>query len=126
MANSLDGVYQQFTAMGMPPLPPDGIRVNAGKILRYGPKKKAWYKVYEYVGRNGKSYFTGVFGFKGDGPWKIESDWTDLDAEERDKFNRDQKAAATLAEEKRQQRAQAAAVRAGSQWRMAKKEGASA
>lgn len=125
MANSLDSVYRQFDAMGMPPLPAEGIQINAGRILRYGPKKKAWYKVFEYVGRNGKSYYTGVFGFKGDGPWKVESDWSDLDTEERDKFHRDQEAAAKLAEEKRQQRAEAAARRAGSQWRMAKKEGIS-
>lgn len=124
MANSLDSVYSQFAAMGMPPLP-DGIQINAVKITRYGPKKKAWYKVFEYQGRNGKYYYTGVFGFKGDGPWKVESDWSDLDAEERDKFHREQEAAAKLADEKRKFRTEAAAKRAGSQWRMAKKAGES-
>ena len=110
----------------MPPLPPEGIRTNAGRILRYGPKKKAWYKVFEYVGSNGKFYYSGVFGFKGGGPWKIESDWSDLGADEREKFQRDQAVAAKLADEKRAQRAESAARRAGSQWRMALKLGESA
>jgi putative DNA primase/helicase len=125
MANSIDAVVRQFAAMGMPPLPDGGLQLDAGRVVRFGPAKKAWYRVFAYTARNNKTYLSGAFGYKGAGPYKIESDWSDLDAAEREQFAREQAAAVARAEAKRVQRAEAAAKRAASQWRMAKKVGES-
>jgi len=125
VANSIDGVIDQFYAMGMPPLPDGYLAVDAGRFTRYGPQKKAWYKVFSYRAKNGKDYYTGTFGYKGAGPYKVESDWSDVDQAERERYLAAQAEAAVRDEAKRVQRAAAAATRAGVQWRMASKTGAS-
>lgn len=75
MGASLQSVVEQFTAMGMPPIAPQDIKVDAGRFIRYGPGKKAYYKLFGFTSsKTGKTYITGTFGHKGDGPWKVESD----------------------------------------------------
>ena len=48
---ALDDVLHQMMAAGMPPLPQDFPRL--GKVIRFGPKKRAWYRLREYTTRTG-------------------------------------------------------------------------
>jgi putative DNA primase/helicase len=71
MGALLDGVVNQFRDRGMPEISVIELKADDKKHL-YGPKKKAWYRLNEYVSpKTGKVWLSGVFGFK-DEWWKVE------------------------------------------------------
>lgn len=73
MASSLRGVVEQFLAVGMPPIGETDIRLDTSRWNRYGPKKKAFYKVFEHTTRSGKVIYTGFFG-QGSENYTVEAD----------------------------------------------------
>lgn len=115
--SSLDRAIEQMRATGMPEFPPGHPAVGAGKITRYGPKKKAWYVLYEFRLRNGQFVVGGSFGSWGEIPsTKIEIDWKGVAAEERERHERERAVAEAAETRKRQERAGNASGRAWSQW----------
>ena len=71
MGALLDGVVNQFRDRGMPGISVIELKADDKKHL-YGPKRKAWYRLNEYVSpKTGKVWLSGVFGFK-DEWWKVE------------------------------------------------------
>jgi putative DNA primase/helicase len=124
---SLEGVWAQFVDHDMPQIDMHQLRAD-GKKYTYGPKKKAWYRLYEYVSnKTGKIWYSGVFGYKADN-WKVESDgsYQQITPEEREAAAREwkRKDDARLAREARA--AEFAANRAKQQWKAAVREGVSA
>lgn len=118
---SLDDVIGQMRAYGMPELPAGHPRLE-GRIVRYGPKKRAWYRLDEVTLKSGRRVIVGAFGLWGGAgePGSVKVEWTGFSDEEKAEFRRQREAAEKAEREKREARAQAAAKRAGSQWRMAK------
>src|SRR4051812_33185478 len=120
---TLDHAIQQMIAAGMPPFPDGGPRV-AGRIVRYGPKKKAWYILHEYQARNGGRYVTGAFGCWGlIESTKIETDWTGAPPDEIERLKRSQAELEARERAKRELRARHAANRAKQQWHVARAAG---
>lgn len=72
MAESLTDVVQQFAAYGLPRIDVVDLKVDNGRFNRYGPEKKAYYKLFSHTTKTGKTLYFGTFGYKGDGPFKIE------------------------------------------------------
>jgi len=71
MAATLEGVLNQFRDRDMPDIGITELRAD-GKKHPYGPKRKAWYRLFEYVSpKTGKVWISGVFGHK-DEHWKVE------------------------------------------------------
>lgn len=125
---TLDQVISQMIAADMPPLPP-GHPVPDGRWHRYGPKKKAWYRLFEYAARNGKRYISGSFGcFRGADPgtFKVESDWRGMDPAELERIKRSQAKLAENEEAKRAERSGFASNRARAQYDGASATGESA
>lgn len=125
---TLDQVISQMVAADMPPLPP-GHPVADGKWHRYGPKRKAWYRLFEYAARNGKRYISGSFGFfrgADPGTFKVESDFRGIDPAELERIKRSQTKLAEDEEAKRAERASFASNRARGQYEAASTTGESA
>ena len=117
---TLDQAVAQMRANGMPDFPSGGPRVNTAGIIRYGPKKKAWYRLHELQGRNGKSFIAGAYGMWGVlEATKIESDWSGMDEAERARINAQQVALEKREREKRERMANFAALRARRDYRHA-------
>ena len=122
MAASPAAVVHQMMQAGMPPLAPHELRVGAQRIVRYGPKKRAWYTVHEIQARRSdgspRSFFVGTYGLWG----RIEStpitvDHNDADTATRERI-RAQAAALHAREEARRRRdAERAARNAVEIWR---------
>lgn len=73
MAATLEGVLNQFRDRGMPDISITDLRAD-GKKHPYGPKKKAWFRLFEYVSpKTGTVWVSGVFGHK-DEHWKVEKE----------------------------------------------------
>lgn len=118
---TLDQAIDQMRGAGMPDFPPGHPRTNTPRIVRYGPKGKAWYRLYEYPARNGRYYIAGAFGMWGEiDATKIETDWTGVDQAERERLQRSQAELEAREREKRAQRVRFAAGRARSQWNEAR------
>ena len=82
-----DDAIRQMLAVGMPDFPPGHPIVDAGKITRYGPKRKAWYVLYEFRLRNGQHVVGGSFGVWGElDSTKIQIDWKGITDEERERM----------------------------------------
>src|SRR5690242_16158849 len=104
LKQALDQMYRD----GMPPMDSEHPRLNTQHIVRYGPKARAWYRLYEHVGRNGRSYVSGVYGYWGllpDGGIKIEMKSDGLDRDELERFKHAQAEAEAREREKRAKRA---------------------
>src|SRR5258708_3163378 len=115
-------------AADLPPLPP-GHPIADGRWHRFGPQKKAWYRLFEYLGRNGKRYISGSFGyFRGADPgtFKVESDYRGMDPAELERIKRSQAQLEVDDKTKREKRAEFAANRARAQYDAASAEGESA
>lgn len=121
---TLDQAIAQMRAAGMPDFPPGHPKTNTDRIQRYGPKKTAWYRLYEYRARNNRYYIVGAYGMWGvtpDGGFKIESDWQGIDEDERERIQRSQAELERQQREKRVERAKFAERRADQQWKDARK-----
>lgn len=115
MANRDDAI-RQMLAMGMPDFPP-GHPIVDGKIWRYGPKKKACYKLYEFRLRNGQYVVGGWFRIWGDlDVTKIQIDWKGITDEERERHARERQVTEARERNKEAERAADAASRGRKQW----------
>jgi len=121
---TLDQAIAQMRAVGMPDFPPGHPVVNAGRIIRFGPKKKAWYRLHEV-----RSRITGDYVILGDyGSWgeiesrKIEVDWRGIAQEERERLQAERAAAEAAETKKRIERARFAGNRARAQWEAARSQ----
>jgi len=113
----LDEVILDMQAAGRPTLPP-GHPICDGKERRYGPKKKAWYKLMA-VDRDGKRLVYGSFGYwQGDdnGAVGVTLKEGEVSKEELAAARRRAEEAARAEAEKRERLADAAANRAKLQW----------
>lgn len=121
--SDLSNVMDQFRAAGMP----DPLHFDlSGKIRRYGPKKRAWYSLREVTSNGGSSVIVGSFGYWGRiDSTRIEVDWKGISAEEREALRERQQLVEKMEREKREQRAQFAAMRAAQLWSNASKTGSS-
>lgn len=117
---TLDQAVDQMRANGMPEFPGGLPRVNTPRIIRYGPKNKAWYRLHEFIGRTGKRFIAGAYGIWGAlDPTKIEADWTGMDEADRARIEREQLALEKRERDKRERLAKAAALRGRQQYRHA-------
>jgi putative DNA primase/helicase len=108
----------QMRACGMPELPL-GHPVT-GKIVRYGPKKTAWYILHEHRLRNGSYVVVGAFGQWGAiEKLNIEVDWKSMSAEDAAALQQQQRHAENREREKIEERQKRAANRARGQWKSA-------
>ncbi len=124
---SIDQVLQSMTAAGLPPVPA-GHPICDGKERRFGRKKKAWYKLTELIGHDGKSVVYGSFGFwrgRSNGAVGVSLADGEVSREQLADARRRQEDAARREEEKRQRLARAAAGRAHNQWQAASTNGTS-
>lgn len=122
---TLDQAIQQMLASGMPEFPAGHPKVNTSRIVRYGPKSKGWYRLWEFVSsRNGRSYISGAYGLHGRlDAAKIQTDFVGMDEAERARMQREFTEAEERERRKRAERAGFAAQRARMQWRSASRAG---
>lgn len=125
---TLDQAIAQMRAEGMPDFPSGHPRLNTDRIVRYGPKGKAWYRLWEFTSRNNKTFISGAFGvWGGAGPLgepggiKIQSNYEGMDSMERARIEQAQRDQAKAEQEKRVGRSKSAALRARAQWEGARK-----
>jgi putative DNA primase/helicase len=116
---TLANAIEQMLAAGMPAFPPGHPAVNTGKIIRYGPKKKAWYRLHEFRSNISNQYVVGgSFGVWGEIPaTSIEIDWKGIAAEERERLQKQRQDLEAKEKAKREERARNAASRAITQWK---------
>lgn len=118
---TLDQAISQMLAAGMPGFPPGHPQVNAGRIIRYGPKKKAWYRLHDFRAASGAYVVTGAYGMWGElEPQKIEVDWKGINAEERERMQHERAQAEAREAAKILKLAKFAAGRARKQWHEAR------
>lgn len=126
MATSLDRVISQMLALGMPDISPHELQLDTQHWQRYGPKKKAYYRILRKVAQSGREYFVGAFGFKGNGPYTIEYEGVQLTPAEIAALNERRDRAAQLEARRRALAVQRAADQALETWRAASVTGTSA
>ena len=114
---SLDQAIQQMLADGMPPFP-DGVpRLDTNRVIRYGPKRTAWYRLFDFPARNGRRYISGAYGIWGRlDSTKIRSDFSDMHDDERERLQRSIAELERAEAAKRTQKARFASTRARQQW----------
>lgn len=118
---TLDQAIAQMRAAGMPELPNGHPLLNTDRVVRYGPKGKAWYRLWEYVSHNGRRYITGAFGLWGMVPsTRVEANFEGMDVEERASIEQTQRDQEAAERQKRADRARAASLRARAQWQQAR------
>lgn len=125
MAGSLAAVVSQMTALGMPDISPHELQLNTGRWVRYGPRRKAYYRIDERVSRAGRAYYVGAFGFKGNGPHLVEYQGEQLAPEEVRRLEEARRVAAERDARLRAREIQSAADRAAETWREASPTGSS-
>jgi len=108
---------------GMPEVP-DRFEVT-GKLRRFGRKKRGWYRLFEHIGRTGRSYVTGAFGYWGIVDSTRVRMHADLPAVDREALRAQAEAIAVREEAKRRRAAELAAMRSGERWHAASRTGAS-
>lgn len=116
----------QMTALGMPAISAHELKLDTTGWQRYGPKKKAYYRIQRRVARSGREYFFGSFGFKGNGPHTIEYEGAQLTPAEIAKLEAARARAAVVEARRRERAVQRAADRAHETWQAASPDGASA
>ena len=125
MAASLDAVVSQMAALGMPDIAPHELQLNTGRWVRYGPRRKAYYRIDERVSRAGRAYYVGAFGYKGNGPHLVEYQGEQLAPEEVRRLEEARRIAAERDARLRAREIQIAADRAADTWRTALPTGSS-
>lgn len=124
---TLDQVIAQMMAADMPPVPAN-FPSTLGKVVRYGPKKKAWYRLREYTTRKGERLYSGQFGlWRGADPGtiRVEFERADVDAADLADIRRRHAELEAAEEARREDRAHRAANRAIAQWQAARATGES-
>lgn len=101
----------------MPEIDVHELRLDNGRIERYGPKKRGWYRIFESRGRTGRVFYSGVFGMHGRiESTRIEPDDTDFDPEERERMRAQIAEQKRADEERRAARARRASMSAKQAW----------
>lgn len=116
-------VLGQMAAAGLPELP-EHLEVT-GKIRRFGRKKRGWYRLFEHVGRRGRAYVTGVYGYWGLVDAQRVRPTESLDPADLQAVREQAAAQRRRDEERRAQLAARAAMRADERWRTASRTGRS-
>lgn len=119
-------VVDQMRAAGLddPPLP---LEFGTARPVRFGPKKRCWYRLHEQRTRDGAYVVVGSFG-----DWRlgltqrVEVDWKGLAAEERERLTAQRKAQDEADRAERARESDRAAMSAVELWREGAKDGASA
>jgi putative DNA primase/helicase len=118
MHQLLDQAIAQMRADGMPEFPPGHPKVSVGKITRYGPKGRAWYRLEIVRTRAGTEVIVGAYGdWRSQLKAKIDVDWKGISAEERAELNARMRQQEEAEREKREERGRNAANRAKMQFR---------
>lgn len=118
---SLDQAIQQMLADGMPPFPDGAPRLDTNRVIRYGPKNTAWYRLFDFPARNGKRYISGAYGIWGRlDATKIRSDYSDMHDDERERVVRSIAELERAEQVKRLQKARFAFNHARQQWNAAR------
>ena len=116
-------VIGQMVAAGLdvPPQP-----LQFGRVVRFGPKKRQWYRLHELRTDGGSWVVTGAFGdWRGQERHRVEVDWQGISADERAALEARRVAQAEAAMRERALLADAAAMRAADVWAAAARTGAS-
>ncbi|MBM3114988.1 DUF5906 domain-containing protein [Jeongeupia naejangsanensis] len=123
MASSLASVIQQFAAADMPAISAHELQIDTNHWHRYGPKKRAYYKVLSLRTRSGKTVYVGTFG-QGSAQYRIEPDGDQhLSDDDMQDLQRKREAIDRADQARREQDAAAAANRAHMQWALAAPSG---
>lgn len=110
----------QMRAAGMPEIGTADLQINTSRPVRYGPKKRGWYRIHEYQGRTGRTFYVGAFGCWGRiDTQKIEPDTSDLDTAERERMRLAMRLSAEREAARRAREVQRAADNAADTWREA-------
>jgi phage/plasmid primase-like uncharacterized protein len=123
----LDNVLAEMSAAGMPPMPAGHPKTD-GKEHRYGPQKKAWYKLTEKGQRDGQTIVYGAYGrWRGDDNGAVGVTLGDDEVSKEDiaDVRKRMEEAAAKEEADRRKRAELAANRAKGQWEAAGEDGVS-
>lgn len=104
---------------GMPEIAPHELKLDTRGWQRYGPKKKAYYRIMRKVAQSGREYFVGAFGFKGNGPYTVEYEGAQLTPAEIADLARKRELAAAHEARRRAIAVQRAADQALDTWRAA-------
>ncbi|MGE0357311.1 MAG: VapE domain-containing protein [Burkholderiales bacterium] len=125
MTQGLDRAAAQMRAAGMPDFPPGHPQIT-DRIVRFGPRKRAWYVLRELALRGGRTVVVGAYGEFGRlESCKIEPDWQALSDDERAEAKRGREDLDRAEARKRAERAEKAANRAKCQWDAARATGTS-
>lgn len=116
--SSLENAIVQMRGNGMPDFPVGHPRLNTDRIVRYGPKGRAWYRLFEISTNGGAIVVVGAYGYWGVlDTQKIEVDWKGISPQERRDAEAKWREAEQREREKRERMAAGAANRARLQWR---------
>lgn len=123
---TLDEAVAQMRGMGMPDFPSGHPKVDTDRIVRYGPKSRAWYRLHSLRTRDGRVVIVGAYGCWGSlDATKIEIDWQGMDPADRARIERETREREEREREKRARLAQFAANRARMQFDAASAGGTS-
>jgi putative DNA primase/helicase len=122
--NSVDVIGQMLAAgLEHPPTPLD----LSGRVRRFGPKKRQWYRLREMRTDGGQYVVFGSFGdWRGQESHKVEVDWKGLGQADRDALQAQRQAVAAREAAEREAAAKLAAMSAAELWASAARQGASA
>lgn len=112
-------VVAQMLAADMPE-PPQPLDLS-GRRIYFGPKKKCWYVLREYVLRSGRVVLSGCFGDYKRGDWSERVEWGPLqiDPEERAALREKHRVRRASEDAERARRADWAALQGRALWRRA-------
>jgi putative DNA primase/helicase len=112
---------EQMLAAGMPGFP-DGLPIADGRIHRYGKKKRAWYRLREFLRRDGGgSFVAGHYGIWGQlDRQKVVADFSGIDKAELDRIREQWQERERAEHAAREDRAIRAGRRAVAQWKAAR------
>lgn len=122
-----ENVLAEMLASGMPPMPA-GHPICDGVERRYGPKRKAWYKLTQRTTQDGRTVVYGSYGLwqgADNGAIGVTLAEDEVSAEDLAEVRRNMEEAARKEEERRSEQAGRAANRAKQQWEKASTDGTS-
>lgn len=116
-------VISQMLDSGMPEVP-EHLDVS-GKLRRFGRKKRGWYRLFEHVGRSGRVYVTGAFGYWGLVDGTRVRPANDAPEVDREALRQQARELAEREERARRRAATVASMRSADRWRAAARDGSS-
>lgn len=123
---TLDDAVAQMRGMGMPDFPSGHPKIDTERIVRYGPKSRAWYRLHSLRTRDGRVVIVGAYGCWGSlDAQKVDVDWQGMDPADRARIERETREREEREREKRERLAQFAANRARMQFDAASAGGVS-